>query len=52
MPDAYLLGKALGGGIVPVSAVVSSSDILGVFSPASMVPPSAAIRWPARSPGR
>jgi ornithine--oxo-acid transaminase len=29
----YLLGKALGGGIVPVSAVVSSRDILGVFRP-------------------
>ena len=29
----YILGKALGGGIVPVSAVVSSSDVLGVFKP-------------------
>ncbi len=33
VPDAYLLGKALGGGIVPVSAVVSSSEVLGVFKP-------------------
>ena len=33
VPDMYLLGKALGGGIVPVSAVVSSRDILGVFQP-------------------
>jgi ornithine--oxo-acid transaminase len=33
VPDVYVLGKALGGGIVPVSAVVSSSDILGVFKP-------------------
>jgi ornithine--oxo-acid transaminase len=33
VPDAYLLGKALGGGIVPLSAMVSSSDILGVFKP-------------------
>jgi ornithine--oxo-acid transaminase len=33
VPDAYLLGKALGGGIVPVSAVVSSREILGVFKP-------------------
>src|SRR5580658_1844147 len=33
VPDIYLLGKALGGGIVPVSAVVSSADILGVFQP-------------------
>ena len=32
-PDMYLLGKALGGGIVPISAVVSSSEILGVFKP-------------------
>jgi ornithine--oxo-acid transaminase len=33
IPDAYLLGKALGGGIVPVSAVVSSQEILGVLTP-------------------
>ncbi len=30
-PDAYVLGKALGGGIVPVSAVVARSDVLGVL---------------------
>ncbi|OON74406.1 ornithine--oxo-acid transaminase [Streptomyces tsukubensis] len=33
VPDMYLLGKALGGGVVPVSAVVSSSAVLGVFKP-------------------
>jgi ornithine--oxo-acid transaminase len=33
VPDMYVLGKALGGGIVPVSAVVSSSEVLGVFKP-------------------
>ncbi|AZK96057.1 ornithine--oxo-acid transaminase [Streptomyces sp. SID5473] len=33
VPDMYILGKALGGGIVPVSAVVSSREILGVFHP-------------------
>ena len=33
VPDAYLLGKALGGGIVPVSAVVSTAEVLGVFKP-------------------
>jgi ornithine--oxo-acid transaminase len=33
VPDVYILGKALGGGIVPVSAVVSSAEILGVFKP-------------------
>ena len=32
-PDIYVLGKALGGGIVPLSAVVSRSDVLGVFRP-------------------
>ena len=31
VPDLYLLGKALGGGIVPVSAVVGNSDVLGVL---------------------
>ncbi|WP_338699707.1 ornithine--oxo-acid transaminase [Streptomyces sp. Q6] len=33
VPDVYVLGKALGGGVVPVSAVVSSKDVLGVFRP-------------------
>ena len=33
VPDAYLLGKALGGGIVPVSAMVSSRSVLGVLQP-------------------
>jgi len=33
VPDLYLLGKALGGGIVPVSAVVGNKDILGVLRP-------------------
>jgi ornithine--oxo-acid transaminase len=32
-PDVYVLGKALGAGIVPLSAVVSGSDVLGVFRP-------------------
>ncbi|CAN5161601.1 ornithine--oxo-acid transaminase [soil metagenome] len=33
IPDLYLLGKALGGGIVPVSAVVGNADVLGVLQP-------------------
>ena len=32
-PDLYIVGKALGGGIVPLSAVVSRRDVLGVFRP-------------------
>lgn len=34
-PDIFVLGKALGGGIMPVSAVASSREILGVFEPGS-----------------
>ncbi|NEA40794.1 ornithine--oxo-acid transaminase [Streptomyces sp. SID11385] len=33
VPDVYILGKALGGGVVPVSAVVADWDVLGVFRP-------------------
>jgi ornithine--oxo-acid transaminase len=35
VPDAYILGKALGGGILPVSAVVSRREVMGVFTPGS-----------------
>lgn len=31
-PDMYILGKALGGGIMPLSAVVASRDVLGVMT--------------------
>ncbi|MEU3768403.1 ornithine--oxo-acid transaminase [Amycolatopsis keratiniphila] len=31
--DVYTLGKALGGGIMPVSAVVGGKDVLGVLRP-------------------
>ncbi|HUL99152.1 MAG TPA: ornithine--oxo-acid transaminase, partial [Mycobacterium sp.] len=33
VPDMYLLGKALGGGVVPLSAVVANHDVLGVLRP-------------------
>lgn len=32
-PDILILGKALGGGVIPISVVVSSKEILGVFRP-------------------
>lgn len=34
-PDIYILGKALGGGVFPISCVVANKDILGVFNPGS-----------------
>ncbi|GAA0802401.1 ornithine--oxo-acid transaminase [Spirilliplanes yamanashiensis] len=33
VPDMYVLGKALGGGIVPVSAVAARREVLGVLKP-------------------
>uniref|UniRef100_UPI00398455B6 ornithine--oxo-acid transaminase n=1 Tax=Microcella daejeonensis TaxID=2994971 RepID=UPI00398455B6 len=33
IPDLYILGKALGGGIVPVSAVIGRGDVIGVIRP-------------------
>ncbi len=33
VPDLYVLGKALGGGIVALSAVAGDEDVLGVFEP-------------------
>lgn len=33
VPDLYVLGKALGGGILPVSAVVARRDVLAVITP-------------------
>jgi ornithine--oxo-acid transaminase len=34
-PDMLILGKALGGGVMPISCVVANKDILGVFNPGS-----------------
>jgi ornithine--oxo-acid transaminase len=34
-PDVYILGKALGGGVFPISCVASNKHILGVFNPGS-----------------
>jgi ornithine--oxo-acid transaminase len=34
-PDLYILGKALGGGVFPISCVTANKDVLGVFDPGS-----------------
>jgi len=33
VPDVYILGKALGGGVLPVSAVAADREVLGVLRP-------------------
>ncbi|MBA7612130.1 Ornithine aminotransferase [subsurface metagenome] len=33
VPDIYILGKALGGGFYPVSALICNDDIMQVFTP-------------------
>ncbi|MER7499700.1 ornithine--oxo-acid transaminase [Nonomuraea pusilla] len=33
VPDVYIMGKALGGGVVPVSAIAADEDVLGVIRP-------------------
>ncbi|WP_323842184.1 MULTISPECIES: ornithine--oxo-acid transaminase [unclassified Moraxella] len=34
-PDMYILGKALGGGVISISCVVANDDVLDVFTPGS-----------------
>lgn len=34
-PDIYIMGKALGGGVFPISAIAANKEILGVFEPGS-----------------
>lgn len=35
VPDIYIMGKALGGGVFPVSGVAANKDVLGVIEPGS-----------------
>lgn len=35
VPDVYVLGKALGGGLYPVSAVAADTSVMGVITPGS-----------------
>jgi ornithine--oxo-acid transaminase len=34
-PDVYIMGKALGGGVFPISGIAANKEILGVFDPGS-----------------
>lgn len=34
-PDVYILGKALGGGVLPISVVLANNEVLDVFTPGS-----------------
>lgn len=35
VPDIYVMGKALGGGVMPVSAIAANNNIMDVFTPGS-----------------
>lgn len=35
IPDIYVLGKALGGGVLPISAIAADEDIMNMFTPGS-----------------
>jgi ornithine--oxo-acid transaminase len=35
VPDVYILGKALGGGVIPVSAIAAGHELMSVFTPGS-----------------
>lgn len=35
VPDMYIIGKALGGGVFPISCVAANEEVLGVFDPGS-----------------
>ena len=35
IPDIYIMGKALGGGVMPLSAIAANKDILGLYTPGS-----------------
>lgn len=34
-PDLFIVGKSLGAGIVPISAVIGTKEVLGLFDPGS-----------------
>ncbi|QNO15622.1 ornithine--oxo-acid transaminase [Alkalicella caledoniensis] len=34
-PDIYIMGKALGAGVIPVSAISGSNEVLNLFNPGS-----------------
>ena len=44
-PDGIILGKALGGGLMPVSAFCARESVMACSGPATTAAPSAATRW-------
>jgi len=34
-PDIYVMGKALGGGVLPISAIAANKEVMNVFTPGS-----------------
>lgn len=51
-PDGLILGKALGGGLLPVSLFLARAEVMDGFDPATTAAPSAATRSPAPSGSR
>ena len=51
-PDGLILGKALGGGILPVSLFLSRRDVMSVLGPGTTAAPSVAIHLRRRSGSR
>jgi len=51
-PDAIIVGKALAGGMYPVSAFLSTDEVMASSTRAITARRSAAIRWVVRSAAR
>ena len=52
LPDGVMLGKALGGGVLPVSAFVARREVMDVFTPGSHGSTFGATLWPPLSDSR
>jgi ornithine--oxo-acid transaminase len=53
-PDGVILGKALGGGLLPLSVMVGTEDLMQVFTPGDHGStfggnPPGGVSWPGRA---